>query len=77
MRHVYKSDRVLEAAYWTEARRKFYDNHDFQPTLVTTHLSAPISQLYKIEAAIYAGLFERRQIVGHERSRPVDDVRHV
>ena len=68
---IYETGRVLEAACWAHARRKFYDIHDSQPTPVTTYVLAQISELYKIEAGIRGSPPERRRDVRQEYSKPI------
>jgi transposase len=68
---VYETGRVLEAACWAHARRKFYDIHVAQPTPVTTHVLAQIGELYKIESGIRGSPPERRGEVRQELSKPI------
>jgi len=49
---VYESGRVLEAACWAHARRKFYDLHAARPTSLTTEALRRIGELYAIEESI-------------------------
>ena len=49
---VYESGRVLEAACWDHARRKFYDLHAARPTSLTTEALRRIGELYSIEESI-------------------------
>lgn len=68
---AYESGRIIEAACWAHARRKFYDIHVAQPTPITTHVLAQIAELYKIESAIRGSPPERRREVRQELSKPV------
>ena len=68
---IYGSGRVLEAACWAHARRKFYDIHAAQPTPITTYVLAQIGELYKIEAGIRGSPPERRREVRQECSKPI------
>ena len=74
---IYETGRVLEAACWAHARRKFYDIHDSQPTPATTHVLAQISELYKIEAGIRGSPPERRREVRQEYSKPIVEELHA
>ena len=68
---IYASGRVLEAACWAHARRKFYDIHAAQPTPITTYVLAQIGELYKIEAGIRGSPPERRREVRLQYSKPI------
>jgi transposase len=74
---IYESGRVLEAACWAHARRKFYDIHAAQPTPVTTYVLEQIGDLYKIEAGIRGSPPERRQKARQEYSKPIVDALHT
>lgn len=74
---IYETGRVLEAACWAHARRKFYDIHDSQPSPVTTHVLAQISELYKVEAGIRGRPPERRREVRQEYSKPIVEALHA
>jgi len=74
---IYDSGRVLEAACWAHARRKFYDIHEAQPTPVTTYVLAQIGELYKIEAGIRGSPPERRREVRQEYSKPIVEALHA
>ena len=74
---IYASGRVLEAACWAHARRKFYDIHQTQPTPITTYVLAQIGDLYKIEAGIRGSPPERRREVRQECSRPIVEALHA
>ena len=49
---IYEGGRVVEAACWAHARRKFYDLHVARPSAVTTEALRRIGELYVIEADI-------------------------
>jgi len=74
---IYESGRVLEAACWAHARRKFYDIHAAQPTPITTCVLAQIGDLYKIETGIRGSPPERRREVRQEYSKPIVEALYV
>lgn len=74
---IYDAGRVIEAACWAHARRKFYDIHATHPTATTTHVLEQISQLYQIESGIRGSPPGRRQQVRQEHSRPIVDALYV
>lgn len=74
---IYESGRVLEAACWAHARRKFYDIHAAQPTPITTYVLAQIADLYKIESGIRGSPPERRREVRQEYSKPIVEALHT
>jgi transposase len=49
---VYETGRVIEAACWAHARRKFFDIHEHRPTSMTEHVLEQVAALYRIEAEI-------------------------
>lgn len=49
---IYESGRVVEAACWAHARRKFHDLHVARPSALTAEALRRIGQLYAIEEAI-------------------------
>ena len=49
---IYDSGRVVEAACWAHARRKFYDLHVARPSALTAEALRRIGELYAIEEAI-------------------------
>jgi len=74
---IYDSGRVIEAACWAHARRKFYDIHTTHPTATTTHVLQQIAELYRIESGIRGSPPERRQEVRQEHSRPIVESLHM
>jgi len=66
---VYESGKVIEAGCWAHARRKFYEIHQSQPTLMTAHVLEQVALLYQIEADIRGSPPEVRQAVRQERAR--------
>ena len=74
---IYDSGRVIEAACWAHARRKFYDIHTTHPTATTTHVLHQIAELYRIESGIRGSPPERRREVRQEHSRPIIESLHV
>ena len=73
---IYQSGRVMEAACWAHARRRFYDIHVARPTPVTTHVLAQIAELYRIESAIRGSPPEHRRAVRQEQSAPIVTALH-
>jgi transposase len=49
---IYESGRVVEAACWAHARRKFYDLHVARPSPLTAEALRRIGELYGIEESI-------------------------
>lgn len=68
---VYESGRVLEAACWAHARRKFYDIHVKTATPITTHVLEQITALYKIESDIRGSPPDVRAQERQEHAKPI------
>lgn len=68
---VYASGRVLEAACWAHARRKFYDIHVKDATPITTHVLAKVATLYKIESEIRGQPPDARQRARQTHAEPI------
>jgi hypothetical protein len=52
LQYVLGTGRVIEAACWARARRKFHDLHVALPTLLITEALRRICELYGIEESI-------------------------
>lgn len=70
---VYDSGRVLEAACWAHARRKFYDLHAARPTSLTIEALRRIGELYAIEEAIRGKPPDERQAARQLHAKPLLD----
>jgi transposase len=70
---VYEAGRVLEAACWAHARRKFHDLHAARPSAITTEALRRIGELYGMEAEIRGKPPDLRRQVRQQRSRPLLD----
>lgn len=70
---IYDSGRVVEAACWAHARRKFYDLHVARPSRLTTEALRRIGELYAIEEAIRGKPPDDRRAERQARARPLLD----
>ena len=70
---IYESGRVVEAACWAHARRKFYGLHVARPSALTTEALRLIGELYAIEEAIRGKSPDERQEERQARARPLLD----
>ncbi|WP_027867328.1 IS66 family transposase [Massilia alkalitolerans] len=70
---VYESGRVLEAACWAHARRKFYDLHAARPTSLTTEALRRIGELYAIEENIRGKPPDERRAARQLHAKPLLD----
>jgi len=70
---IYDSGRVVEAACWAHARRKFYDLHAARPSPLTTEALRRIGELYAIEGAIRGKPPDERRAERQARARPLLD----
>jgi hypothetical protein len=68
---IYESGRVVEAACWAHARRKFYDLHVARPSALTAEALRRIGELYAIEEAIRGKPPDERLAVRQARARPL------
>ncbi|MBM3366561.1 MAG: IS66 family transposase [Betaproteobacteria bacterium] len=73
---VYASGKVIEAACWAHARRKFHDIHVQHPSAVTTQTLAQMAQLYQIEATIRGSPAEERQAIRQDQAKPLVEGLH-
>ena len=73
---LYESGRVREVACWAHFRRKIFENHQTNPTPLTTDLLERIAGLYRIEEEIRGAPPDARRQRRQERSRPqVEELR--
>jgi len=70
---VYETGRVLEAACWAHARRKFYDLHAARPTSLTTEALRRIGELYAIEENIRGKPPDERCAARQLQAKPLLD----
>jgi transposase len=68
---IYDSGRVVEAACWAHARRKFYDLHVARPSTLTTEALRRIGELYAIEETIRGKPPDERLAVRQAQARPL------
>jgi transposase len=70
---IYEGGRVLEAACWAHARRKFVELHELHKSVVAAQVLDWIGALYAIEREIRGRRPDERCAVRRERSKPVLD----
>jgi len=70
---VYETGRVVEAACWAHARRKFYDLHAARPTPLTTEALHRIGELYAIEESIRGKPPDERRAARQLQAKPLLD----
>jgi transposase len=70
---VYETGRVVEAACWAHARRKFYDLHAARPTALTTEALRRIGELYGIEESIRGKPPDARRAARQQQAKPLLD----
>lgn len=68
---LYESGRIVEAACWAHARRKFFDVHSATGSAVAQEALERIGALYDIERAIHGKPPDERQRQRQARSRPI------
>jgi hypothetical protein len=73
---IYASGKVIEAACWAHARRKFHDIHVQHPSAITTQTLAQIAQLYQIEATIRGSPADERQAIRQAQAKPLVEALH-
>jgi transposase len=74
--HLYEGGRVVEAACWAHARRKFHEIHIAHASPTTTEAIERIAALYAIEAEIRGSTPEIRKAIRQARARPLLDSLH-
>ncbi|MDR6503955.1 hypothetical protein J2785_007148 [Burkholderia ambifaria] len=67
---IYDTGRVVEAACWAHARRKFYELEQARPSPVTAEALRRIGELYAIETKIRGKPPDERRHVRQAESRP-------
>lgn len=70
---IYDSGRVVEAACWAHARRKFYDLHVARPSSLSTEALRRIGELYAIEEAIRGKPPDERFAARQAQAQPLLD----
>ncbi len=68
---LYESERVLEAACWAHARRKFYDLYVTDRSPIATEALQRIGALYAIEREIRGTIPSQRARVRQDRAGPL------
>lgn len=68
---IYEDGRMVEAACWAHARRKFHELHAVWPSATTDETLHRIGKLYAIEAEIPGKAHGERQRVRQARTRPL------
>lgn len=67
---IYDTGRMVEAACWTHARRKFYELEQARPSPVTAEALRRIGEVYAIEAKIRGKPPDERRRVRQAETRP-------
>jgi hypothetical protein len=75
--NLYEGGRIVEAACWAHARRKFYEIHIAHASPTTSEAIERIAALYAIEAEIRGSTPEIRKSIRQERARPLIDSMHT
>jgi transposase len=75
--NLYESGRILEAACWAHARRKFHEIHIAHASPTTGEAIERIAALYAIEAEIRGSTREIRKTIRQARARPLIDSMHT
>jgi len=70
---LYDTGRVVEAACWAHARRKFYELHQARPSVITAEALRRIAQLYAIESKIRGRPPDERRGIRQAEARPLLD----
>jgi transposase len=73
---IYATGRVIEAACWAHARRKFHDIHVKHPSTITTQVLAQIASLYQVEALIRGSPADERRQIRQTHAKPLVDALH-
>ena len=74
---LYEDGRIVEAACWAHARRKFHEIHIAHASPITTEVIERIAALYAIEAEIRGSSPEIRMAIRQARARPLIDSMHA
>ena len=74
---LYETGRIVEAACWAHARRKFHDLHQAHRSPIAKEAMERIAQLYGIEQEIRGRSPAERAEIRQARSRPLLQVMHT
>jgi transposase len=74
---LYETGRMVEAACWAHARRKFYDIHATRPSAFTVEVLLRIGELYGIETGIRGKPPDERCRARQRHARPLLDSLHA
>jgi transposase len=69
--HLYEGGRIVEAACWAHARRKFYDIHVAHASAIAGEAIQRIGKLYDIEREIRGQTADLRYEIRQARARPL------
>jgi transposase len=75
--HLYEGGRIVEAACWAHARRKFYDIHAAHGSATAGEAIQRIGKLYDIEREIRGQAASLRCEIRQTRARPLMDDLHL
>ena len=75
--HLYEGGRIVEAACWAHARRKFYDIHVAHGSAIAGEAIQRIGRLYDIEREIRGQAAHLRCEIRQTRARPLMDDLHL
>jgi transposase len=70
---IYADGKILEAACWAHARRKFFELHKAHASPIAAEALKRIAALYEIEAEVRGQLPEQRSAVRQSRAGPLLD----
>jgi transposase len=74
---LYEGGRIVEAACWAHARRKFHEIHIAHASPATSEAIERIARLYAIEAEVRGSTPEIRKTIRQARARPIVDSMHA
>jgi transposase len=74
---LYETGRIIEAACWAHARRKFFDLYEAHASPIAKEALDKIGVLYDIERQIRGRPAEERQRIRTEQARPLLESLHV
>ena len=74
---IYETGKVLEAACWAHARRKFYDLYAARPNALNKEALERIGALYEVEEAIRSKPPDERQAHRQTNAKPLLEQFHV
>jgi len=73
---LYQEGKIVEAACWAHARRKFYEIHQATGSPIAAEAMARIGQLYAIEQEIRGKSAEHRSLIRQQRAGPLLNALH-